>query len=195
MGDDDSGEPFRAGERQPATAEAEQARNRRGGDLVNLDASTELGSRGLLLAVVMLPTEKDASSVESLDSVEAVETVRAHATAVAKSLAETFRAERRMQFCLLDLGRQPAWETLAKRATSAAAQKYQSEGDCSSSDEDQPRSVATLLIWKPGRKSYANLGFVSSEEAAVSAGVLINRIERALEGLEGFTAAKFPELQ
>ena len=195
MGDDDSGEPFRAGERQPATAEAEQARNRRGGDLVNLDASTELGSRGLLLAVVMLPTEKDASSVESLDSVEAVEMVRAHATAVAKSLAETFRAERRMQFCLLDLGRQPAWEALAKRATSAAAQKYQSEGDCSSADEDQHRCVATLLIWKPGRKSYANLGFVSSEEAAVTTGVLINRIERALEGLEGFTAAKFPELQ
>ena len=195
VGDDDNGEPLRASERQPATAEAEQVRNRKGGDVVRLDAGTELGSRGLLLAVVMLPAEKDASSVESVDSVEAVEMVRTHATAVAKSLAETFRAERRMQFCLLDLGLQPAWEALAKRAASAAAQKYQSEGAHSSADEDQHRHVATLLIWKPGRKSYANLGFASSEEAAVTAGVLINRIERALEGLEGFTAAKFPELQ
>ena len=124
---------------------------------------------------------------------EAVENVRAHAVKVAATLAGAFRTERRLQFALLDLGLQPAWQGLADRLARAALEKYP---EIVAEDEAAaPPLGATLAVWKPGRKGVANLGYVSSRDTEAPVEALVNRVERVLEGLETFLPAKFPDLK
>ena len=181
-------------------ARVAEARASRRGDVLSLDSGSERGSRGLFLATLILPPELDASSVESVDSVEAVENVRAHAVKVAATLAGAFRTERRLQFALLDLGLQPAWQGLADRLARAALEKYpedvaEDEAPAGGLSGLGPPLGATLVVWKPGRKGVANLGYVSSLDIEVPVESLVNRVERVLEGLETFLPAKFPELK
>jgi hypothetical protein len=174
-------------------AAAAKERASRRGDVLTLDSDSELGSRGLFLALLILPPELDASSVESVDSVEAVEGIRAHAVKASASLAGAFRTERRLQFALLDLGLQPAWQGLADRLARAALEKYP---EIVAEDEAAaPPLGATLAVWKPGRKGVANLGYVSSRDTEAPVEALVNRVERVLEGLETFLPAKFPDLK
>ncbi len=174
-------------------AEVAKVRTSRRGDVLTLDSGSELGSRGLFLAVLILPPELDASSVETVDSVEAVEGIRAHAVKTAASLAGAFRTERRLQFALLDLGLQPTWQGLADRLARAALEKYPE--DAAEDEAAAPPLGATLAVWKPGRKGVANLGYVSSRDTTAPVEALVNRVERVLEGLEAFVAAKLPGLE
>merc|ERR1719311_1887449 len=143
-------------------------------------AEARASRRGLFLATLILPPELDASSVESVDSVEAVENVRAHAVKVAATLAGAFRTERRLQFALLDLGLQPAWQGLADRLARAALEKYpedvaEDEAPAGGLSGLGPPLGATLVVWKPGRKGVANLGYVSSLDIEVPVESLVNR--------------------
>ena len=89
---------------------------------------------------------------------------------------------------------------LADRLARAALEKYpedvaEDEAPAGGLSGLGPPLGATLVVWKPGRKGVANLGYVSSLDIEVPVESLVNRVERVLEGLETFLPAKFPELK